>query len=118
MKPTRLYLLKDKGLLAQASCQEIKAISAQELVFGSPLLELRIVFKILQEYDPLAQKVIFECTSAAKQPQTDLRDMLSQPEQRVSNFDHSRNATSKQFHVVDKLVCYKNRWYIPLRLLC
>ena len=67
-KPTRLHLLKDKGLLTRASCQEIKAISEQELVFGSPSLELRTVLKILQEYDPLVQKVIFECSNTVKQP--------------------------------------------------
>ena len=117
-KPTRLHLLKNKGLLARASRQEIKAISARESVFGSPSLELRTVLKILQEYHPLAQKVIFECTSVAKQPQADQRDQPSQPKQCASNFDPSCNATPKRrFHVMDKLVCYKNRWYIPPGLL-
>ena len=46
-KPTRLYLLKDNGLLARASRQEIQAISARESVFGSPSLELRTILKIL-----------------------------------------------------------------------
>ena len=48
-----------------------------KMVFGFPSLELRTVLKILQEYDPLAQKVIFECTSVAKQPQADQGDKPS-----------------------------------------
>ena len=117
-KPTRLYLLKDKGLLAQASRQKIKAISERELVFGSLSLELRTILKILQKYDPPAQKVTFEYTSAAKQPQADQKDEPSQPEQCAPNFDPGCNATPKRrFHVTDKLVCYKNRWYIPPGLL-
>ena len=64
-KLTKLYLLKNKGLLAQVR-QKIKTISEQKLVFGYPSLELYTVLKILQKYNPLAQKVIFEYTSVAK----------------------------------------------------
>ena len=55
-KLTKLHLLKNNNLVNKVARQDIRAISAQKLVFGSPSLELRIVFKILQEINLLAQE--------------------------------------------------------------
>ena len=56
-KLTWLYFLRDDDLATRVKREEIKRISERESIFGALSFELCIVLQVLQETDPLAQKV-------------------------------------------------------------
>ena len=110
-KPTRLHLLKEDDLANKVVCQDIKAISIRESVFGSPSFELRTMLKFLQEIDPLTQEAFR--ARPDKQLQGDTETEPSLPEQDVvQDTDPQQNVNNnvmKRWSFSNELACYNDR---------
>ena len=65
-KPTKFHLLRDDNLATRVKHEEIKQTSKKESVFDILSFEFHTVLQMLQETDPLAQKIrtktVIDCT--------------------------------------------------------
>ena len=114
LNPTKLHLLRDNDFATRVKREKIKRISERELVFGAPFLKLCTVLQVLQETDPLTQKV---CAKAAIEDAL-LKGMkdLQPPEPKPSeaqNLDKNPQQRAHKWRVVNEIVCYGDQWYIP-----
>ena len=117
-KPTRLHFLRNNDLATRVKCEKIKQISKRESVFGALSFELCTILQMLQETDPLAQKIHTKATIDGALSEEIENLQLPEPKpNEAQNLDKNPQQRARRWRVVDEIVCYKDEWYIPLGLL-
>ena len=111
-QPMRLHLMTHNNKMAYINCEAVKKIFKKESTFASPSLKMRQVFQALQKADHFVQ------TMKLCAIKTGLLAPQRKEEEKMSILVKSDEfEKTMMWHMKDKLLCYKQRWYVPLGFL-
>ena len=107
-QPMRLYLMTCDDKMAHVNCEAAKKISEKESIFASLLLEMRQVLQALQETDHFVQTIKLHALEA--EPLA----LQGEEEEKIPILVKSDKFEKIMiWHMKDKFLCYKQRWFIP-----
>jgi hypothetical protein len=97
-------------------CQRVINAIEKEIIFASFFLELRIVFRILQETNYFAMRKRFRVASSSS---WDFRQKMKMIANELELNDEllSNDKKDNFWHVKNKILCRENKWYIFLDFL-
>ena len=111
-QPIKLRLITCDDKMAHVNREIAKNIFKKESTFASPSLKMHQVLQALQEADHFAQTMkLCAIKVGPLAPQWEGEEKMPMS---VKSGEFKR---TMMWHVEDKLLCYKQRWYIPLRFL-
>ena len=108
----RLCLMTCNDKIAHVDCEAAKKIFEKELIFAFLLLKMCQVLQILQEADHFAQTIKPRALKAEP------LDLQGEGKEKMPMLIKSgKFKKTIMWHVENKLLCYKQRWYVPLEFL-
>lgn len=107
-KPMRLHLVKSDDEKAQVNREAANKIPEKESLFASPTLEMRQLLQALQMADHFAQTMKPRAIKAGP-----LAPSKEWEEKMPMSVKSGKSKRTMMWHAGDKLLCYKQRWYVP-----